>query len=34
VVAGATLREYLSVIGFDERPWIEDCYRAAKAGPD
>jgi len=31
---GATLQEYLSVVGFDEWTRIEGSYRAAKAGPD
>jgi hypothetical protein len=31
---GATLQEYLSVVGFDEWTRIERSYRAAKAGPD
>jgi 2-methylisocitrate lyase-like PEP mutase family enzyme len=31
---GATLQEYLSVVGFEEWTRIEGSYRAAKAGPD
>ena len=31
---GATLQEYLSVVGFDEWTRIEGSYRVAKAGPD
>jgi len=30
VVAGATLREYLSVVGFDEWSRIESRYRSAE----
>ena len=31
---GATLQEYLSVVGYDEWTRIENSYRAAKAGSD